>query len=71
MEIDPRLQVCLPYRLHPVSRHFLERWLAGTLSTPLFRRFFHLPNSTYLSVGECLVSIRDEVDRDRGPGLTT
>ena len=57
VKIDPRLEACLPRRLHPVSRLFLEAWLAGKISTPIFRRFFHLPDSTYLAVGECLVAV--------------
>ena len=41
---------CLPERLHPVSRMFLEIWLAGDLSTVEFLRWFHMPNSDYLPV---------------------
>ena len=59
--IDERLSACLPERLHPVSRMFLDAWLAGTIATPTFRRFFHMPNSDYLKVGECLVAVREEL----------
>ena len=61
MKIDPRLEACLPARLHPVSRMFLESWLAGRISTPIFRRFFHLPDSTYLQVSECLVAVAERI----------
>lgn len=47
---------CLPDRLHPVSRYFLERWLDGGLTTPEFLRWFHMPNSDYLEVGRCLLT---------------
>jgi hypothetical protein len=58
MSLDARLAACLPARLHPVSRQFLELWLAGSIGTRTFRRFFHMPNSDYLPVGECLVRVR-------------
>lgn len=38
-----------------MSRMFLDSWLAGDLSTPQFERLFHLPNSDYLAVSECLL----------------
>ncbi len=66
--IDERLLACLPERLHPVSRMFLDAWLAGTIRTPTFRRFFHMPNSDYLTVSECLVAVREAIastDRPR------
>lgn len=34
---------------------FLESWLAGDLSTSQFLRLFHLPNSDYLSVADCIL----------------
>jgi len=40
--------------LHPVSRNFLDYFLAGQLPLVLFRRYFHLPNSDYLAAGQCL-----------------
>lgn len=49
--------VCLPDHLHPVSRMFLEHWLSGELSTAEFLRWFHMPNSTYLSVAECVLAV--------------
>ena len=63
MEIDPRLRACLPERLHPVSRMFLEYWLEGRISTQIFRRFFHMPNSTYLSVSACLIATVNRINR--------
>lgn len=71
--IDERLLACLPDRLHPVSRMFLDAWLAGTIATPTFRRFFHMPNSDYLSVSECLVVARKVIenpDRQARQNLT-
>jgi len=59
--IDARLLACLPERLHPVSRMFLDAWLVGTIGTPTFRRFFHMPNSDYLEVSECLVAVREAI----------
>ncbi|MEX0758800.1 MAG: hypothetical protein WD100_04400 [Tistlia sp.] len=47
---------CLPERLHPVSRYFLDKWLDGTLTTPEFLRWFHMPNSDYLEAGRCLLN---------------
>jgi hypothetical protein len=54
---------CLPERLHPVSRVFLEYWLDGTMSTAEFLRWFHMPNSDYLPVAQCLI---EAVTGDRG-----
>lgn len=49
--------VCLPEPLHPVSRMFLEHWLAGDLATAEFLRWFHMPNSDYLAVAECVLAV--------------
>jgi hypothetical protein len=54
--LPPEALACLPERLHPVSRYFLDRWLDGTLTTPEFLRWFHMPNSDYLEVGRCLLT---------------
>ena len=56
LALPPEALGCLPERLHPVSRYFLEQWLDGLLSTPEFLRWFHMPNSDYLEVGRCLLS---------------
>lgn len=47
---------CLPERLHPVSQQFLEAWLGGEMSTAQFLRWFHMPNSDYLEVAQCLLA---------------
>ncbi len=48
---------CLPERLHPVSQMFLEIWQAGDLSTAEFLRWFHMPNSDYLPVAQCILAV--------------
>lgn len=55
--MPPHLIGCVPSGLHPVSRQFLDSWLAGDLPTATFRRLFHLPNSDYLDTAQCLVSL--------------
>ncbi len=57
MPISVELLVCLPERLHPVSLMFLEYWLDGRLATNEFLRVFHLPNSDYLPVAQCLLRV--------------
>lgn len=52
------MRACLPARLHPVSGMFLKAWMRNQIGTPTFRRFFHMPNSDYLKVSECLVHAR-------------
>ena len=54
--MDPEILACLPARLHPVSQYFLDQWLDGRLSTAEFLRWFHMPNSDYLPVGECILA---------------
>ncbi len=56
--LPPQMRACLPARLHPVSGMFLKAWMMGRIATPTFRRFFHMPNSDYLKVSECLVAAR-------------
>ncbi|MEX2298788.1 MAG: hypothetical protein WD715_15345 [Dongiaceae bacterium] len=46
---------CLPERLHPVSAQILEAFLEGSLTEQDFRWGFHLPNSDYLPVTECIL----------------
>ena len=48
---------CLPERLHPVSRLFLNAYLKGEMTTAEFQRWFHMPDSDYLDVGECIVRV--------------
>ncbi len=49
--------VCLPERLHPISRVYLENWLSGELSTAEFLRWFHMPNSDYIAVANCILTV--------------
>lgn len=53
--IPAELARCLPERLHPVSQMFLEYWLRGEFTTAELMRWFHMPNSNYLEVTECLL----------------
>jgi hypothetical protein len=55
--MPPELLICLPARLHPVSRMFLDHWLAGDMSTAEFLRWFHMPNSAYLPVAQCILAV--------------
>ncbi len=55
--MSPEIQACLPTRLHPVSRMFLDAFLAGRITKQDFLWAFHLPNSDYLPVAECIVRI--------------
>ena len=59
--LPPQMQACLPARLHPVSGMFLKAWMKDQIGTPTFRRFFHMPNSDYLKVSECLVAVRKKL----------
>ncbi len=53
--LSARIQACLPADLHPVSADFLDAWLVGEMPTREFLRWFHMPNSDYLPVAECLL----------------
>lgn len=46
-----------PARLHPVSQMFLDAFLQGRLARADFLRFFSLPNSDYIPLGQCLVQM--------------
>src|SRR3954453_18387682 len=48
------IEDCLPPRLHSFSRQVLEIYLMGHMSTAEFRRWFHMPNSDYLMLGDCI-----------------
>ncbi len=54
-----RLGFCLPATLHPFSRGVLEMYLAGRLPTSEFRRWFHMPNSSYLPASDCIAQMVD------------
>ena len=53
--MSPGILACLPARLHPVSRMFLEGFLEGRLTREEFLWGFHLPNSDYLEVAQCVL----------------
>jgi hypothetical protein len=53
--MPPEIEACLPARLHPVSRMFLEAFLKGSITQEEFLWAFHLPNSDYLAVADCIV----------------
>jgi hypothetical protein len=54
-----RVRACLPSRLHPFSQEVLDLYLGGDMPTSEFRRWFHMPNSDYLSVSDCVAQIVD------------
>ncbi len=54
---DSDYHACLPDRLHPVSAKILEAFLDGRLTEMDFRWGFHLPNSDYLTVSECILAV--------------
>jgi hypothetical protein len=54
-----RIDACLPNRLHGFSRAVLDHYLAGRMSTGEFRRWFHMPNSDYLPVSDCIAQMVD------------
>jgi hypothetical protein len=53
--MPPLIVACLPTNLHPVSRMILEAFLDGRITERDFRWGFHLPNSDYLPVTECVL----------------
>ncbi len=55
--MDPTIVACLPSRLHPVSADILDLFLGGRLPTSEFLRLFHLPNSDYLEVAQCVLKV--------------
>ena len=48
------IEACLPPRLHSFSRQVLEIYLHGHMTTAEFRRWFHMPNSDYLPLSDCI-----------------
>jgi hypothetical protein len=55
LTVDIRdIEACLPAQLHSFSRQVLEIYLMGHMSTAEFRRWFHMPNSDYLMLGDCI-----------------
>jgi hypothetical protein len=57
--IDADYRTCLPSRLHPVSAKILAAFLDGRLTEGDFRWGFHLPNSDYLPVTDCILAALD------------
>lgn len=53
--VTPELLACLPARLHPVSQMILQGFLDGRLTRETFLWGFHLPNSDYLDVAQCIL----------------
>lgn len=53
---DDDYRSCLPERLHPVSAKILAAFLDGRLTEADFLWGFHLPNSDYLMVSECIIA---------------
>jgi hypothetical protein len=50
-------EVCgFPERLHPVSAMFLRYFIDGEMAANEFLRFFSLPNSDYIDLGQCIVA---------------
>lgn len=58
-EQSKRVRACLPAHLHSFSRTVLDYYLQGHLPTSEFRRWFHMPNSDYLPVSDCIAQIID------------
>ena len=54
-----RIAACLPPRLHSFSAMILGYYLDGRMPTSEFRRWFHMPNSDYLPVSDCIAQIVD------------
>jgi len=48
---------CLPERLHPISQSYLEYWLSGDVATVDFLRWFHMPNSAYRPLADCVLAL--------------
>lgn len=53
------IEACLPPKLHTFSRQVLEIYLHGHMTTAEFRRWFHMPNSDYLMLGDCIAQMVD------------
>lgn len=58
---DNDYRSCLPDRLHPVSAKILAAFLDGRLTESDFLWGFHLPNSDYLTVSECIIAVLHDV----------
>ena len=54
-----RVKACLPSQLHPFSQLVLDNYLDNRMPTSEFRRWFHMPNSDYLPVSDCIAQLVD------------
>jgi len=50
---------CMSGDYHWFSLQILDYYLSGTINTGDFLRWFHMPNSDYLPVSECIASTLD------------
>ena len=46
-----------PLRLHPVSELFMNYYNEGRITTAEFLRYFSLPNSDYIDLAFCYISM--------------
>ncbi|CAN5554057.1 hypothetical protein BH10PSE7_BH10PSE7_37260 [soil metagenome] len=53
------IESCIPGKLHGFSREVLDLYLDGRMTTAEFRRWFHMPNSDYLMLGDCIAQRMD------------
>ncbi len=51
----PEIASCMHGSVHWFSQQVLDYYLTGRVSTGEFLRWFHMPNSDYLSISECIV----------------
>ena len=54
---DAQTLCSFPARLHPASQLFLDSYIAGRITTHQFLRVFSLPNSDYIPLARCFVTI--------------
>ena len=54
---DAQMLCSFPARLHPASQLFLDSYIAGRITTHQFLRVFSLPNSDYIPLARCFVTI--------------
>lgn len=54
---DAQTLCSFPARLHPVSQLFLDSYIAGRMATHEFLRAFSLPDSDYIPLARCFVTI--------------
>jgi hypothetical protein len=68
-----KIEACLPPKLHGFSRMILDYYLDGQMTTAEFRRWFHMPNSEYLMLGDCIAQIMDPsyIPEDKLPESVT